>query len=36
LIAILAMWALGMVLGWALVHVGARDDPPEWDDLLPR
>lgn len=25
-------WTLAALVGWALVHVGARDDPPEWDE----
>ena len=23
---------LAAIFAWAVVHVGARDDPPEWDD----
>jgi hypothetical protein len=29
---LLALWALAALVIWAIVHVGARDDPPEWDE----
>ena len=25
-------WTLAALFAWAVVHVGARDDPPEWDE----
>lgn len=24
-------WAVAALVGWAIVHVGARDDPEDWD-----
>ena len=31
--AILALaWAALALFFWAVVHVGARNDPPEWDE----
>ena len=24
-------WAALALLAWAVIHVGARNDPPEWD-----
>jgi hypothetical protein len=27
----LAIWAALAAFVWALVHVGSRDDPEEWD-----
>jgi hypothetical protein len=32
---LLLLWALATLLAWAIVHVGARDDPPEWDEPDP-
>ncbi len=29
---LLVLWALAALVIWAIVHVGARDDPPEWDE----
>ena len=29
--AVAICWALAALAGWAIVHVGARDDPPHWD-----
>lgn len=29
---LLLLWALAALAVWAIVHVGARDDPPEWDE----
>jgi len=28
----LGAWGLLAFIFWAIVHVGSRDDPPEWDD----
>ena len=28
----LVLWALAALAIWAVVHVGARDDPPQWDE----
>ena len=25
-------WTLAALAAWALIHVGARDDPPEYDE----
>ena len=34
---LLVLWALAALVAWAVIHVGARDDPSEWDepDVLP-
>jgi hypothetical protein len=32
LVAIAAVWAALAAFFWAIIHVGARDDPPEWDE----
>lgn len=29
---IAALWAIAAFVTWAIVHVGSRDDPPEWDE----
>ncbi len=28
----LGCWTIAALLAWAIIHVGARHDPPEWDE----
>ena len=29
---LIVLWVLAALSYWAVIHVGARDDPPEWDE----
>ena len=31
LVVVAAAWVALALFAWAVIHVGARNDPPEWD-----
>lgn len=35
-LVVLAAWTVAALFGWAVVHVGARYDPPDWDNPADR